>query len=411
MISLEKARDVLDRYVDESLMTCQKTECVSLWEAGGRVLAGDLISREDVPAFHRSRMDGYAILSSDIAAAAQDNPIMLRIIDTIAAGSYSEQRLSSGAAMKIFTGAPMPPDADCVVKQEDTEEIVLETGLTVVIKKSVSSGENISFQGEDIRSGETLYPGGSVVSFAMVEILAALGVDPVAVLAKPRIGVFSTGNELIDLHQAKVFGKIRPSNLYALAEIIRMAGGAPVNLGVVRDQLDDILNVYEQAEQLELPIVISTGGTASGDFDLIKQAMERAGSTRLFNKIAIRPGARFVASGKKNQLLAGLSGNPGGAIITAFLLLAPIISRLEGANKRLLPGRGKLTVPVTQRGGLRKFFWGCCDGQSGEMVVTPLGKHYPNAAQRHITGNCLIEIPAGEANLVAGDDVVLWKFC
>lgn len=408
MVSLENARDILDKYVDESLMKHQKTERISLWEAGGRVLAQDIVSREDIPAFHRSQMDGFALLSSDIATAAPDNPVVLRIIDTVAAGSFSRKKLVGGTAMKIFTGAPLPSGADCIVKREDTESDGDQADL-VVVKRPVHSGENISRKGEDIVTGDALFPAGSIISFSHIEILAALGVDPVTVFAKPRIGVFSTGNELVDLSDPLTYGKLRASNLYTLAELIRLAGGEPVNLGVIRDRLEDVLGVYEKAEQLGLPVAISTGGTASGDLDYTKSALEQTHSTRLFNKVAIRPGAPFVTSVRENQLLVGLSGNPGGAIVAFLLLLLPIISRLEGAKRELTPGRGRLTVPITRYGGLRGFFWGRYVGDGVCPDVTYLDNQFCGAMHTHTMINCFIEIPAQRVDLQVGDEVVIWK--
>ena len=409
LVPFEKASETLSKYTDESLMIHQKVEHIPLWEAGGRVLAADITAREDIPAFHRSHVDGYAFISSDVAAAGEANPVTLPVIDTIAAGSCPAVKLLRGTAMKIFTGAPLPPEADCIIKKEETEEISSESGPAVIIKRYVFPGECISRRGEDARAGEALYPAGRRISFPETEILATLGIDPVPVYARPQIGVFSTGNELVGLHEDQPYGKLRASNLYTLAELIRLAGGAPVNLGIAPDRLEEVLHVYEQADRLHLPLVISTGGTASGDLDYIKNAMDLANSSRLFDKVGIRPGAPFVASVKENQLLVGLSGNPGGAIVAFLLLLLPLISRLEGAEKELTGSRGRLTAPIVRKGGLRGFFWGNYNEQNGYFDVTPFGNQYCGAMQTHITSNCLIELPAGKVNLSHGDEVKIWK--
>ncbi|NLX90148.1 MAG: molybdopterin molybdotransferase MoeA [Firmicutes bacterium] len=411
MISLEKARKILDDFSREFLMASQKVESVPLWEAGGRILAVDIIAHEDAPAFNRSHVDGYALLSADTCGAAANNPVTLEIIDTIAAGSYSRKKLLPGTAMKIFTGAPLPMEADCIIKKEETREIVTDCGPAVIIKRPVSVGENISRKGEDISAGDSLFGRGTTISPLHMEILATLGIDPVSVFVKPRIGVFSTGNELVDVHEEQLqFGQLRASNLYALAEIIRQAGGIPVNLGLVRDRVDNVVQVYEKASRLKLPIIISTGGTAFGDFDVIKDAMEKILSVRLFNKVAMRPGAPFVASVRDNQLLIGLSGNPGGAIVAMLMIIYPIISRLAGGNKHLLPGRGKLTVPIVRKeDSLRGFFWGRCNERDGRLYVTPLQNQFCGAIETHINSNCLIEVPAGKVKVAENEDVDYWK--
>ena len=148
MISLERAKKILDDFSREFLIASQEVEPVPLWEAGGRILAVDIIAHEDVPAFNRSHVDGYALLSADTCEAAADNPVTLRIIDTIAAGSYSRKKILPRTAMKIFTGAPLPLEADCIIKMEETEEIVADYGPAVVIKRPVSVGENLSKKGE-----------------------------------------------------------------------------------------------------------------------------------------------------------------------------------------------------------------------------------------------------------------------
>ena len=411
MISLERAKKILDDFSREFLIASQEVEPVPLWEAGGRVLAVDIIAHEDAPAFNCSHVDGYALLSAETCEAATDNPVTLKIVDTIAAGSYSRKKLLPGTAMKIFTGAPLPLEADCIIKMEETGEIVADYGPAVVIKRPVSVGENISRKGEKISAGDFLFGRGTTISPLHMEILATLGIDPVSVFVRPRIGVFSTGNELVNVHEEQLqFGKLRASNLYALAEIIRQAGGIPVNLGFVRDQVDNVVQVYEKAARLKLPIVISTGSTGFGDYDVIKDAMEKTLSVRLFNRVAMRPGAHFVASVRDNQLLIGLSGSPGGAIVAMLIIIYPIISRLAGGKKCLLPGRGKLTVPVAHIGGLRRFLWGRCSERDGRVYVTPLQNHFSAAIENHINSNCLIEIPAGKVNLMKNDCVDYWKF-
>ena len=409
MISLDEVEKTLIKCLNKTLIYHQKVESVPLWDAGERVLAADIIASEDVPAFDRSAVDGYALLSADTGAASEDSPISLTIIDTIAAGSYPYKRIIPGTAIKIFTGAPIPRDADCVIKKEETAEITLYSGNAIIINRSLTVGENISVKGGDISTGEFLFPRCSIISSAHMGVLASLGIDPVSVFARPEIGIFSTGNELIDLNENLQYGQLRASNLYTLAEIIRKAGGIPVNLGLVRDRVDDVVIRYEQAQRLKLPIVISTGGTASGDYDVITDAMKARKSTRLFDKAAIRPGAPFMASVKGNQLLIGLSGNPAGAIVSMLLYIFPLISRLAGTEKQLLSGRGRLTAPITRKGEQDSFLWGRFVEQAGELYVTPMENQFCCAIKTHANSNCLIEIPAGKVEFAVNDVVPFRK--
>lgn len=409
MLLLENAKDILFKCMQEKLVHLKKVEAVPLWEAGGRVLAEDVTAGEDVPAFNRSPVDGFALLSSDTDSAAFDNPVTLKVIDTVAAGSCSLKKIVSGTAIKIFTGAPLPLEADCIIKKEEVTELKVDSGSVIVINTPVPTGKNIAKKGEDIPRGEFLFKSGKIISSSHLGILATLGFDPVHVFAKPKIGIFSTGNELVDVNTEKKYGQLRASNLYTLAEIIRQAGGIPVNLGVIPDRVDDILEVYNKAYQLELPIVISTGGTASGDFDVVKDAMEKTGSLRLFNKVAIRPGAPVVSSIKENQLLIGLSGNPAGAVVAMFIIIFQIISFLAGSNKQLLQSQGKLTVPVIRNSGLRGFLWGFYEEQKSQLYVTPLENQFCGAIKNYANSNCLIEIEEGKVDYSINDIVVIWK--
>jgi len=411
LLSLENAKDILFNELERALLVPINVESVPLWEAGGRILAKDVVAQEDVPAFDRSPIDGYALIASDTIGAAVDHPATLKIIDTVAAGSYSKKMLVPGTAMKIFTGAPLPQGANCIIKKEEVTEARSKLGSLseVIIKRAVVRGEGIATKGEDISLGEPLFESGTVLTSAHMGILATLGIDPVPVFVKPQIGIFSTGNELVDVHKPPEHGQLRASNIYTLAEIIRQAGGIPVNLGVVKDRIEDVIQVYKKARQLGLPVVISTGGTASGDYDVIKEAMDGISTSRLFNKVAIRPGAPVVASIKKGQLLIGLSGNPAGAAVAMLLLVFPVISKLAGTKKPLEQSKGKLTTPIFRKGGLRGFLWACYYEQNGCLYAATFENQFCGAMKTHAKSNCLIEIPAGKVNLPAGDLVTIWK--
>lgn len=405
MISLENAKDILLNQIDDSGQEPKKVESVPLWEAGGRILAQDFVAKEDVPAFDRSPVDGYAFMASDTTGATASNPTTLKVIDTIAAGNYSKKILTPGTAMRIFTGAPLPQGATSIIKQEE----VTETPSEIVIKREINKGEGVALKGEDISSGEFLLSSGTTLQSIHMGVLATLGIEYVPVFKKPKIGIFSTGSELVEIGSKLQHGQLRVSNTYTLAEIIRQAGAIPVNLGVVKDETADVTKIYEKAEQLKLPIVISTGGTATGDYDLIKEAMDSVSSSRLFNKVAMRPGAPVVASIKEGQLLIGLSGNPAGAAVTMYVLIFPVISKLIGTSRELEQCQGKLLKPLTRKGGLRGFLWANYYEQHGCLYVTPHENQFCGAIKTFSHSNCLIEVPGGKINFDKGSLVKLWK--
>jgi molybdopterin molybdotransferase len=409
MLLLENAQEILDQELQKLSLLPPKIELVPLWEAGGRVIAKDVVAEEDVPAFDRSPVDGFALLASDTLTAADDHPVTLEVTDTIAAGSSGLRVLTPGTAMKIFTGAPLPQGANSVIKKEDVSETQLGNTVAVTIKRPVAEGEGIAFKGEDISFGESLLSKGTILTPAHMGILSTLGIDPVPVYEKPQIGIFSTGNELVNTHDQLQHGQLRASNIYTLAGIIRLAGGIPVSFGIVKDRVENVIQVYRKVQHLNLPMVISTGGTASGDYDFVKEAMDKASSLRLFDKVAIRPGAPLVASVKAGQLLFGLSGNPSGAVVAMLLLIFPLISKLAGTKKQLAQSRGKLLTPLIRKGGMRGFLWSSYYEQNGSSYVAPFENQFCGAIKTYANSNCLIEIPAGEVNLAVDDLVTIWK--
>lgn len=405
MLSLEDAGDILFDEVKRLAPHTRKVETVSLWEVGGRVLAQDIISGENVPAFDRSPIDGYALKASDTLGATEDNPVILKVMGSVAAGSNVKKELKPKTTMKIFTGAPLPQGADSIIKQEE----VVEDNSELFIKRVVTKEENVALRGEDISTGEFLLSGGTILRAVHMAILATLGIEFVPVYKKPEIGVFSTGSELVGIHSKLQHGQLRVSNIYTLAEIVRQAGGIPINLGIVRDCIEDVVEIYKKADKMKLPIVVSTGGTASGDYDIIKDAMDSVSISRLFNKVAVRPGAPVVVSVREKQLLIGLSGNPSGAAVAMLLLIFPIISKLAGIDRGLEQGKGKLLNPIYRRGGLRSFLWADFHEKNGCTYVNAYENQFCGAIKTQALSNCLVEIPGGEVSIEVGRLVDIWK--
>ncbi len=412
MLSLEEAKTILNKAIQNPPLFPLKTELIPLWEVGGRVLSKEIISGRDVPAFNRSPVDGYALIAADTTGATADRPVALEIAGTIAAGSFSAIILTPGKTMRIFTGAPVPFGADCIVKKEQVGEPVsrFENKAVIKVSRKVTKGEGIAFKGEDIAAGERMFAAGTVLTPAHLGVLAALGIDPVPVYVQPQIGIFSTGDELVDVHSRLQPGKMRVSNIYTLAGIVRQAGGVPISLGVAKDRIENILEIYTQTFCLKIPVVISTGGTASGDYDVIKKAMDAVPSVRLFNKVAIRPGAPVVVSvSKSGQLLIGLSGNPSGAAVAMLMLIYPLITKLAGTGRQLECVQGRLVKPLLRRGGLRGFLWANYTYNGDHLQVTPFENQFCGAIKTYARCNCLVETPDGKVDAKQEDLVTVWK--
>lgn len=318
-------------------------ERVSLFEASGRVLAEDILSRRDVPPFTNSAMDGYALRHEDIIDATEDSPITLQVLEVIQAGRVPAKEIRAGTASKIMTGAIFPNGANAVVKVEDTSE----RNRSVLIKTHASKGSNIRNSGEDIRSGQTILKRSRVLLPADIGLLASVGRAFVLVHQIPKVAILSTGDELSEVDVPLSPGQIVNSNAYTLAAAVREAGAQPVPLAIAQDTMDATHSALEEA--LRHNVVLSTGGVSVGDFDFVKSAMDQIGIKRLFWKIAQKPGKPLTFGVRGDHLYFGLPGNPVSALVCFYLYVAPALRRMAGFKKIFFP-----TVEVTMAETIKK---------------------------------------------------------
>lgn len=306
-------------------------ERVSLFEATGRVLAEAVSSEREVPPFHNSAMDGYAVRWEDIAQASSDTPVELSIQEVIQAGAVPTQTVTAGTASKIMTGAVVPPGADTVIRVEDTEE----RAGRVLIHQPNTLGANVRTTGEDIRAGQQILEPGRVLRPADIGLLASVGRSFVLVRQRPRVAILSTGNELVEVDGRLRPGQIVNSNAYTLAAAVQEAGGVAVPLEIARDTLEETRTALNEAVRHDM--VLSTGGVSVGDFDFVKAAMDELGVTRLFWQVAQRPGKPLTFGLLKERLYFGLPGNPVSALVCFYLYVRPTLRRMLGHTKLFPP--------------------------------------------------------------------------
>lgn len=407
MINLEEALQLLSTHINKKQnKQAQAITQKPLWEAGGAILAVDIRAHEPVPPFNRSPLDGYAIKTADTKKATEQEPVHLTVMEEVAAGYVSQHPVENGKAIKVLTGAPIPIGADAVIR---SEEVVTRPDGKISIMRSVAAGEGIALTGEDISLGEQVLKKGELIGPAELGLLASLGVDPVPVFSPPKVGIFSTGDELAPVDQQLQPGKIRVSNIYVLAAIVRAAGGEPVNLGVVPDNLDKVKKMGEMAVEQNLDLIISTGGVSTGDYDVVKDAMAAAGFANLFWKVAIRPGAPVAAAIKEDVIWIGLSGNPAGAIVVAQLVVAPLIAQLARRPFQITKRKAILQTQVSRPKGLRGFWWGHLTEDVNECEVKLLPQQHCGVIKTYHASNCLVEIPAGKVEWLPGELVEVIK--
>jgi len=299
-------------------------EKVSLENALGRILAEDIFSGLNVPGFDRAAMDGFAVIAEDIFHADEQHPVRLNMIAQVEAGDASTHTLSIGEAIEIATGAPMPKGANAVAMVEFTKR----TGNEVLIFKPVSPGENVTGAGSDVMCGELLLRRFQTVTPREIGLLAAAGISLIPVYRKPRVTIFSSGNELIKPGEQLTFAKLYDINGPALTAAVTESGGEPKFLGVLPDDYSIIKNQLQLALE-NADIVISSGSTSSGPGDLLYRAVEELGNPGiLVHGLTLKPGKPALVGLVHNKPIFGLPGYPTSALMIFHLLVAPVIRRL-----------------------------------------------------------------------------------
>ena len=329
MIGLDEARQFV-------LGRCLPAEpiVVPIGEALGCVIAESIRSIEQVPPFANTAMDGFAVRAVD-TVGADERPVELRIVGTVRAGmSGLDSPVGAGEAARIMTGAPMPPGADAVVMVERTEAAA--DGSTVAVNAEVPVGNHVRPSGDDIEPGDLVLEAGTLLTAAHLGVLATVGVSTVAVIARPRVGVISTGDELIDDGSPLAPGQIRDSNRLTLRALLHSSGFETVDLGLVRDDEHAIeAALLEGAERCDA--IVTSGGVSMGDFDFIKVVLDRIGDMR-WMQIAIKP-AKPLAFGtltRRSDARAvpvfGLPGNPVSSMVSFELFCRPGLRQMSGID-------------------------------------------------------------------------------
>ena len=304
----------------------------------GQVLAEDVYSPFDVPPHDNSAMDGYAVQSESITGANYKNPKVLRVVGEVAAGRVSDLKVGPGTAIRIMTGAFIPSGADVVVPFEDTDEIDRKQAAIskteIGVRVSLAEGCNIRRRGEDIAQGELVLTKGKLLRPADIGVLASLGKSMVSVIRRPLVGILATGNEVVEINQPLLPGKIYNSNSYSLAAQVLRYGGIPKLLGIAPDDVQQLTAAVR--EGLECDILVTSGGVSLGDYDVVKQVLATEGNVSFWT-VRMKPGkplafGMFKRSDGKQIPHLGLPGNPVSSMITFEVFARPAILKMMGRS-------------------------------------------------------------------------------
>jgi molybdopterin molybdotransferase len=377
-------------------------------ESLGHVLAADVVAVENVPPFANTAVDGYAVRASDVVHV----PVELSVIGELPAGARPVQRVEQGTAIRIMTGAPIPEGCDAVVMVEDTDRV---DDHGVRIRKSVTAGASIRDAGSDVTAGTTVFRAGTVVTPAVLGVLASINAQTVEVYRRARVGVLSTGDELVEDGRDLEVGQIRESNRVMLLRLVEQAGLHPVDLGTVLDDEDALeARLRTAITELSCDAIVSSGGVSMGDYDVVKAVLSRIADMS-WMQIAMKPAKPFAfgtMQGNSGQHVPifGLPGNPVSSLVSFELLARPALLIMSGCGDAAWRPRVRALTDediVRKSDGKTHFDRGFAHfGDDGRVHVSRTGPQGSHQLASTALANVLIEVPDGEG-IRAGDPVTV----
>ena len=378
-------------------------EPVPLTESLGRVLAERVTSPITIPAWDNSAMDGYAVRAADIAGASESKPVLLTVLERVAAGGFPSRTVTSGTATRIATGAPVPEGADTVVRVEDSDG----GAERVAIRSTRDAMKNVRPRGEDISAGATVLDAGAALGAAQIGVLAAIGAATVAVHRRPRVAFMSSGDEIVDLdrfEEVRAGKKIITSNSYTLRALITANGGVPLDLGIARDDPADIRARMLRAKAERADLFITSAGISAGEHDYVRTVLAELGVTLDLWRVRMRPGAPVGAGRFGDIPWVGLPGNPVSTMVTFELFVRPVIRRMMG-HRRLhrRPVPVTLAEPVTAGARLTHFLRAIVSvGPQGALTARLTGPQGSGILTSMTRANALLIVPEERDRVEAG---------
>ncbi|MFZ1916378.1 MAG: gephyrin-like molybdotransferase Glp [Terriglobales bacterium] len=419
VVNFEEARRIVEEHAAKllaALSDLTATETLDLLAARGRVLAEPILADRDFPPFARATRDGYAVRAADVERV----PARLEVVGEIKAGDSAETfAVKTGQCVSIMTGAGLPAGADAVVMVEYASA----SGNSVEIQRSVANGENFVPQGAEARAGQLLVEKGHRLDHALIAIAAAVGKSRIAVFCKPRVGVLSTGDEVVAIDAIPGAAQIRNSNSYSLAAQIEAAGGEPVRLEIAPDEPKRLRNLIE--EGLACDLLLITGGVSMGKYDLVEQVLAEMKADFYFTGARIQPGkpvvfgscsadtpVRMLAAKKapsRTRVFAphhffGLPGNPVSTMVTFRLFAQPLIAALGGTRPEpLVFMKARLKAEVRTKTGLTRFLPAVISSEFENAQVELTAWQGSGDIAALARTNCYLVIPPDRERIAAGE--------
>jgi molybdopterin molybdotransferase len=386
-------------------------EKVEISQALGRALAQGVLARAALPPWDNSAMDGYAVRQQDLAGATPESPVLLEVVGETRAGDVAGRALAEGEAVRIMTGAPIPPGADSVVRVEDSDAEI--TPGTVRIFSDSDRARNIRPGAQDMREGEEVLPAGTTVGPGQIGLLSATGARRVMVHRRPRVAVLSNGDELAspeEFHRVLSGKAIPETNGPTLAAAVRLLGGEPIHLGIARDNAESILGKVEEARAGKADALLTSGGASLGELDLVKRVLDDIGLELEFWRVKMRPGTPF-SFGTLPPLdeapslpVFGLPGNPASSFVTFQVFCRPYLLRLAGHQQIHRPVLwARAGESIQSPGHLTHFFRVRLRGESASPEAFLAGAQTSGLVRSQGLAHGLGVVPEGETRVAEGD--------
>lgn len=401
-LELSPPREALKALLDR-LQVQPHSEIIASEQALGRVTAGPVVAPYPLPSFPRSTVDGFAVRGADTYGASDSLPAYLKLVGEVPMGAPAGIELTPGSCALIHTGGMLPAGADAVVMVEHTQSAAPEE---VEILRAVAVSENVLKVGEDVAAGQEVIPGGVRLRPAEIGGLMALGITNVGVVRKPRVGIISSGDEIVSPEEDMQPGQVRDVNAYTLSALVVDAGGEPVRYGIVPDRYEAMLEVASAARQ-ECDLVVITAGSSASTRDLTAQVVDQLGEPGvLVHGVNVRPGKPTILGVCGGKAVIGLPGNPVSALVIASLFVVPVVRACLGMEK-IRPRAtvsARLSINLSSQAGREDWVPVRLIPGEGRYLAEPVfGKS--NLIFSLVRADGLVRIPP-DANGLAADEMV-----
>ncbi len=390
MPTFEEARSIILRSVSPL-----GVERVPLLDSLGMVIAEEIIAPWEIPGFDNSAMDGFAVRAADCRETTG-----LRITGYIPAGGSANIAVEPGCAVRIMTGAPVPPGCDAVVPVEETEE----ADGRVTIRGNVKPGQHIRVKGEDVRRGEAIMPAGTLIRPPETSMLASFGKALVPVFRRARVAILSTGDELIELGETPDTGMIINSNALSLAAAVREAGAIPFILGIARDNLES--HREKIAEGLKADALVTSAGVSAGDRDLVRDVLGEMGVEQIFWRVDIKPGGPTAFGMKEGKPVFSLPGNPVSTMVTFEEFVRPALLKMMGHKKVIKPFvKVVLQAETRKKPGKINFLRVKLAFENGRYLAYSSGDQNTGILKTMMLADAMVLLPADRTSFSAGEEL------